>query len=122
AEAAGIEAGDVVTMISTTSTQGMSVDDAVALIRGEVGTKITLTLARKGTTTPIVVSITRQVINIPEINEYARPDGIYVIQLYEFTANSGDLFRNALRDYMQSGDTKLILDLRDNPGGYLDQA
>jgi len=122
AEAAGIEAGDIVTMIGTTSTQGMSVDEAVSLIRGSIGTKVTLTLARKGTATPIVVTITRQTINVPEINEYARPDGVYVIQLYEFTANSGDLFRNALRDYLQSGDTRLILDLRDNPGGYLDQA
>jgi carboxyl-terminal processing protease len=122
AEAAGIQSGDIVTMIDATSTAGMSVDEAVSLIRGELGTKVKLTLMRKGVTDPVVVTITRQTINVPEINNYSRPDGVYVIQLYTFTANSADLVRDALRQYLQSGDSRLILDLRGNPGGYLDQA
>jgi carboxyl-terminal processing protease len=122
AEAAGVMSGDVILQIDATSTTGMSIDEAVAEIRGPVGTTVKLTIARKGATAPVVISITRQNINIPEINDYARADGIYVIQLYTFTANSADLFRMALRNFQQSGDTRLIFDLRGNPGGYLDQA
>ncbi len=119
---AGILSGDIVLSIDATSTAGMSLDQAVAYIRGPIGTTVTLTIARKGTTQPIIFKIVRDTINIPEIKDYARPDGVYVIQLYTFTANSADLFRNALRNYVQSGSTRLIVDLRGNPGGYLDQA
>jgi carboxyl-terminal processing protease len=66
--------------------------------------------------------VTRDVINVPVITTTARTDGVFVIALSSFTANSPDLFRNALRDFVQSGDTKLVLDLRGNPGGYLDAA
>ena len=119
---AGILSGDIILAIEGTSTAGMAVDQAVAYIRGPIGTSVKLTIARKGATQPIVISITRDTINIPEINDYARKDGIYVIQLYTFTANSADLFRAALRNFQASGDTRLVFDLRGNPGGYLDQA
>ncbi len=119
---AGVLSGDIILSIDATSTAGMAVDTAVAFIRGPIGTTVKLTIERKGTPQPIVINIIRDTINIPEINEYQRKDGIYVIQLYTFTANSADLFRNALRNFQQSGDTRLIFDLRGNPGGYLDQA
>ncbi len=122
AEKAGMQSGDIITYIGATSTAGMSVDQAVSLIRGPINTVVKLTVARKGVAQPFVVSITRDTINVPEINNYQRPDGIYVIQLYTFTANSADLFRDALRAYMQSGSTRLIFDLRGNPGGYLEAA
>ncbi len=122
AEKAGMLTGDIVTFVGATSTAGMSVDQAVALIRGPKDTVVKLTVVRKGVSTPFVVSITRDTINIPEINNYMRPDGVYVIQLYTFTANSADMFRDALRQYMQSGSTRLIFDLRSNPGGYLEAA
>lgn len=119
---AGVMSGDIILDIDATSTAGMPVDQAVAYIRGPIGTTVKLTIERKGVPQPIIISIVRDTINIPEINEYARKDGIYVIQLYTFTANSADLFRAALRNFQQSGDTRLIFDLRGNPGGYLDQA
>jgi len=122
AEKAGILSGDIILGIDATSTAGMNVDQAVAFIRGPKGTSVKLTIERKGVPQPIIINVTRDIINIPEINEYARADGIYVIQLYTFTADSADLFRNALRDFEESGDTKLIFDLRGNPGGYLDAA
>jgi carboxyl-terminal processing protease len=86
-----------------------------------VGTTVVLGIERTGSK-PLTISIVRQTIQIPEINYYQGPDGVYVIQLYEFTENSADLFRDALRAFVQTGDTKLVLDLRGNPGGYLDQA
>ena len=122
AEKAGIQSGDIITYIDATSTAGMAVDTAVALIRGPINTVVKLTIVRKGVAQPFVIPITRDTINIPEINSYQRPDGIFVIQLYTFTANSADLFRDALRQYIQSGDTRLIFDLRGNPGGYLEAA
>lgn len=122
AEAAGVKSGDILLAIDGTSTASMTSDDAVKLIRGPVGKPITLTFARQGETKPVVLTIVRQTINIPVINAYARGDGVFVIELYSFSQNSADLFRGALRQFMLSGDTKLILDLRGNPGGYLDAA
>jgi len=122
AAAAGIRTGDIVAAINGTSTDGLTVDKAVQLIRGPKGTTVTLTLVRQGVREPIVVKIVRATINIPIINSYLRGDGIFVIELYSFSENSPGLFRQALRSYFESGSTKLLLDLRGNPGGYLEAA
>jgi carboxyl-terminal processing protease len=121
AEKAGIHSGDIVVAIDGTSTDGMSVDQAVKLIRGPVGSKVTLTVVRAGTPQPLSISIVRATINIPVIDTKDQ-GGIFTISLYSFSQNSADLFRGALRQFFLSGDTKLILDLRGNPGGYLDAA
>lgn len=121
AERAGILSGDVVVMVDATSTQGMSVDDAVKLIRGKKGTTVKLTLVREGAGEPVVVSIVRDTINIPLI-ESSRERGVTTIELYSFSQNSAQLFQTELRKFIQSGDKKLILDLRGNPGGYLEAA
>ncbi len=122
AEKAGIKSGDHILKIDGVSTQGMDVDAAIKKIRGPKGTQVTLTMLRQGWTEAREIKVTRDVINVPIITTTARKDGIYVIALSSFTANSPDLFRSALRDFVQSGDTKLVLDLRGNPGGYLDAA
>lgn len=122
ASKAGIQAGDQITAINGTSTAGMSVDTAVNDIRGAAGTKVTLTVMRSGWSAPKDFILTRAPINVPEVETTQLPDGIFVISLAEFTSNSPDLFRDALRQFVQSGDTKLVLDLRGNPGGYLDAA
>lgn len=121
AERAGIHPGDIVVMVDATSTQGLTVDDAVKLIRGPKGTTVKLTLERASTTEPIVVSIVRDTINVPTIDGSSK-GGVYTIALYSFTQNSAELFRNELRRFVLSGDKKLILDLRGNPGGYLESA
>jgi len=122
AEKAGLRAGDSVLEIDNTATAGMSVDEAVTLIRGEVGTSVALTIAREGTKEPFEVTVTRAVISIPTIDTESRKDGIFVIRLYNFSAVSPTLFREALREFVLSGDQKIILDLRGNPGGYLEAA
>ncbi len=122
AEQAGMESGDIITAIDGTSTVGMSSDAAVELIRGPKGSTVKLTVIRKGQQAPLIIPIVRNVINVPIINAYKRPDGIFTIELYSFSANSANLFRDALRQFVQSGSHKLILDLRGNPGGYLDAA
>jgi len=122
AEAAGVRSGDVIIGIDNKASEKMPVDEAVKLIRGEIGTSVTILLKRAGVAEPFEVKIVRQTIQIPVINTYARGDGIFVIELYSFSENSTDLFRGALRTFFESGATKLILDLRGNPGGYLDAA
>jgi carboxyl-terminal processing protease len=119
AEKAGVRTGDIVVKVNATSTAGMSVDDAVQYIRGPKGTSVTLTFLREGTDDPIVITIVRDTINVPIINGEIK-EGIYVISLYSFSQNSGELFRQELRKFVQSGSKKLIIDLRGNPGGYLE--
>jgi carboxyl-terminal processing protease len=122
AEKAGIKSGDIIAKINGQATDNMTVDEAVKNIRGDKGTTVTLTLLRAGKTDPFDVKIVRDTINEPTVDTIARNDGIFVIKLYQFSENSPDLFRNALRQFVLSGDHKLILDLRGNPGGYLDAA
>lgn len=122
AERAGIRAGDRIFKIDETVTQDMPVDKAVKLIRGAKGTVVTLSLIREGLKEPLVVKVTRDTITIPTIDTELRKDGIFVIRLYNFSANSPSLFQNALREFVLSGSSKLILDLRGNPGGYLEAA
>ncbi len=122
AQAAGVESGDIILGIDATSTANMAADEAVKLIRGPKGTTVKLTIERAGQKNPIVISVVRDTIAIPIINAYKRPDGIFTIELYSFSADSANLFRGALRQFVLSGSDKLILDLRGNPGGYLDAA
>ncbi len=122
AERAGIRAGDVILAIDGKASESMAVEAAVKLIRGQIGTTVTLTLKRAGEAPPLQVKIVRDTIKIQVIKSYKRDDGIFVIELYSFSENSAELFRQALRAYFESGSTKLILDLRGNPGGYLESA
>lgn len=122
AEKAGLLAGDKILKIGDTITSDIRVDEAVRLIRGEVGTEVTLTIFREKDDTPREIKIARAIINIPIIDTNLRPDGIFVIELYSFSANSPGLFRNALREFVASQSDKLLLDLRGNTGGFLQAA
>lgn len=121
AQTAGILPRDIITTIGATSTVGMTTDQAVKLIRGPVGTQVTLGVLHEDATKPVTITITRQTINVPIIDVKDEGD-VFVISLYSFSETSATQFQQALRKFMQSGDTKLILDLRGNPGGYLDSA
>jgi len=122
AERAGIRSGDKILKIDGEDTDGMDISTAVSKIRGEKGTQVTLLMLRDGWSEPREIQATRDVINVPTITTTKRDDGIFVIHLMTFTANSPDLFRSALREFEESGDSLLILDLRGNPGGYLEAA
>ena len=118
---AGILAGDKILKINATSTEGMSVDKAVKLIRGPRGTTVTLNIFRNGGK-PFDVKVARDVIDIPTVETEKRADGVFVIRLFNFSATSPGLFRNALREFALSGSHLLVVDLRNNPGGYLEAA
>lgn len=118
---AGILAGDLVVGIDGKSTEGMSTDEAIKLIRGPKGTTVTFTIVRGKQSQQI--KVVRDTIQVPTIdNSYDAKTGVYTIALYEFTATSADLFDGAFKDFQKSGSKKLIIDLRGNPGGYLDSA
>jgi len=119
---AGIKSGDKILMINETSTVNMSIDEAIKMIRGEKGTTVTLSIFREGYKEPKEFKIVRDVINTPVIDTELRGDGIFVIRLYNFSANSAPLFRDALQKFSDAKTDKLLLDLRGNPGGYLDAA
>lgn len=119
---ANIKPGDKILKIDNTITSGLSVEEAIKLIRGDVGTTVTLTIFREGESEPKEVKVVRETINIPTLDTESRNDGIFVIKLYSFSANSAELFRNALKEFSMSNKDKLLLDLRGNPGGYLDAA
>lgn len=122
AEKAGLKPADKILQINGTTTTNISVEKAVELIRGKKGTTVTLTILREGKEEPFDVKVMRDVIDLPTLETETRPDGIFVIRLYSFTATSPDLFRDALRKFYSSHSDKLIIDLRGNPGGYLEAA
>lgn len=119
---AGIKSGDKILKIDKTATNDLSVDEAINIMRGEKGTTVILTILREGESATREIKIVRDTIAIPTIETENLPGGISVIKFYSFSENSDNLFANALNEFIKSGNHKLILDLRGNPGGYLEVA
>lgn len=122
AERAGMKTGDKILKIDDTVTAGMTVDDAVRRIRGKQGTIVRLTVYREGVKDPFEVSIIRDKISVPTVEGILRDDKVFVIRVHNFSGVVVDQFREALRDFVVSGSTRLVVDLRSNPGGYLEAA
>ncbi len=118
----GIKAGDKIVKIDGKSTQGLTVEKAVDKIRGKGGTSVTLTVLHEGAKVTTDITLVREKITIPTTKTELRKDGVFVISLYNFSEISFGLFRDALREFIQSGSDKLVIDLRNNPGGYLEAA
>ena len=118
---AGVLKGDTVIAINNKSAIGMSVDEAVKLIRGKAGTDVKISFQREGKIEPVIITITRGIIDVPTAETEIKGN-VFIIKLYNFYALSADKFRSALRDFVESGKLNLILDLRGNPGGYLESA
>ena len=122
AERAGLKSADKVLKIDDRETRGMDISTAVSLIRGPKGSTVELLIMREGFSEPREFAVVRDVINVPILTTTTREDGIFIIELQSFTGNSTMLFRNALREFVESRSSRLILDLRGNPGGYLEAA
>lgn len=121
AERAGVEPGDRILEIDGESTENTSLQAAVQKIRGEVGTEVDLTILREGENETREISIERGLIQVPTIDTEVR-DEVFVISLYNFSAQSAQLFRDALVEFDQSGQDNLVIDMRNNAGGYLQAA
>ena len=121
---AGVKAGDIILKIDDKATLGMSIDEAVSLMRGKPGTPITLTLVRKGAPKPIKVKIVRDIIKIqsvkPKVIRLGDKGEILYLKITSFDAKVVDEVKKAIRKHPSA--KGYILDLRNNPGGLLDQA
>ena len=125
ASKAGIKAGDIITALDGKTVQGLSLQDAVDKMRGAPNSKITLTIKREGVDKPIEVSMLREVIHIQVVKQRMEPDDIGYMRLSQFTEQADAGLKQAVKTLKQQAGGKLrglILDLRNNPGGLLDQA
>jgi len=120
---AGLKAGDVILKINDKATLDMSLDEAVNLMRGKPGTKITLTIVRKGQK-PFKVTITRAIIKIKSVKEKNIKDypQIAYIRISSFDKNVVSSLKKILPKLKKEGKKGIIIDLRNNPGGLLNQA
>ena len=118
AAAAGLQAGDVISAINGQSTTGVSLDDAVAEIRGNAGTKVTLQIIR-GNEQPFNVVVTRANITVPSVTWSMKQENIGYINITTFGTDTTSLIGKAATQLKQQGAQKIILDLRNDGGGYL---
>ena len=121
AEKAGIEKGDIIVSINGVDSLNMKVEQAVSLIRGPKGTEVTLELLKKNAKKTTEIKVIRDTIVVPTVETEVVKD-VFIIRLYNFGANARLDFKNAITQFKQSGKKKLVLDMRGNPGGYLDAA
>ena len=122
AQKAGLRAGDKIYAIDGTSTIGLTVDEAVRAIRGKKGTQVKLTILRGSNAKSQDISITRDIIIVKSVKTEMRSDGIFVIKVTNFNDDTLNLFNAAVSEALLKSPKGIILDLRNNPGGYLDTA
>lgn len=122
AEAAGLRANDAIIEVDGKNIQGMSATEAVTLIRGEKGTVVELTILRPGLDEPIKVKITRDVIPIETVYSEMLDNNIGKIQITSFSNRTAEELQEHIKALREQGMKGLILDIRQNPGGLLDQA
>jgi carboxyl-terminal processing protease len=122
AEKAGLQPEDKILSVDGKSLQGMSSTEAVALIRGEKGTDVKLSILRQGAEQAVDVTITRDTIPIETVYGEMLEDGIAKVQITNFSQNTATELVDVLNDMQKQGMKGLVLDLRQNPGGLLDQA
>ncbi len=123
AAAGGMKVGDTITAVGGTSTDGLSIDDLSTIIRGKVGTKVTVTVLHLGSTTPVDITMTRANVTVP-LAEWGMIPGTHIadIALAEFSTGAADQLWSDITAAQKAGATSLILDLRGNPGGYASEA
>jgi carboxyl-terminal processing protease len=120
---AGIKAGDRIVKINKDLTRDMSLDDAVKKLRGNPGTRVSITILRESSDVIRAISITREIVHVQDIKDpHIIEDHIAYVRLTEFRENSYGELHAALEKLKAQGADSLILDLRNNPGGLLDVA
>src|SRR6516162_3428956 len=123
---AGVMANDIITQLDDSAVQGLTLNQAVDKMRGPVNTKIKLTIVRKGSDKSIEVTIVRDIIRVKSVRSHPEGADVGYIRVTQFNAQTTDGLKQAINDLnSQLGADKIrgyILDLRNNPGGLLDQA
>jgi carboxyl-terminal processing protease len=124
ASRAGLEPGDIIIKVNDASTQGMGLTNVVKLLRGDAGSKVTITILR-GKDEPFDVPLTREIIKVASVKSELKPDGAGYIRISQFGGDTTDGFRDAITKLKNDakGNLKgLVIDLRNDPGGLLNAA
>jgi carboxyl-terminal processing protease len=123
---AGIRAGDIITQIGDEMVQGLGLDQAVEKMRGPVHTKIKLKIVRKGLDKPLDVAIIRETIRVRSVLSHTEGDDVGYVRISQFNEQTADALKKAINDITRQFRTDkvkgYVVDLRNNPGGLLDQA
>lgn len=116
---AGLKSGDIIININGDTTRGMTVEEAVERIRGEVGTQVEITIFRTSDKKEHVFKVIRKYINVPSVDSrmIKKKPAVAYIQISQFTEKTPDDFRKQLQNMLDKGAEGLILDLREDPGG-----
>jgi carboxyl-terminal processing protease len=125
AQRAGVKAGDLIVRLNEKPVKGMSLTDAVNLMRGKKGTDITLTIVREGVDEPVILSITRDIIRVKSVKDQLLEPGFGYVRITSFQAKTTQSLIDAIEELRKEngGNLKgLVLDLRNNPGGVLSDA
>ncbi len=122
-EAAGIRAGDHIVAVDGKSSGGADLDAVAGSIRGSAGTVVTLTLARDGVKTPITVRVVRAEVHLPAVESATVPGTtLAILRVEQFSTGASDAFASQLQSLLAGHPTGLVLDLRGDPGGYVNEA
>lgn len=119
-EKAGLKSGDLIVKINDKSTVDMSVDEAVNIIRGKKGTEVTLTVFREGWSQTKDIKIIRDTIKVNSVDWELKGSDVAYIHIHQFDESLSADFKTAARQILASPAKKIVLDLRDDPGGYLE--
>ena len=123
AEKAGFKHGDVILAVNGVSTAGKDIAGVTSLIKGKAGTSVKITIQRPSTHQSITITVLRQEITVPSvIMHYIAKDHIADIQMVQFASGVSSQLKDAITKAQKLGAKKIILDLRENPGGYLQEA
>ena len=125
AQRAGVEAGDLVIRLDDTPVKGMSLNDAVKIMRGKPGTDIILTIVREGLDQPLKITITRDIIKVKSVKSRMLEPQYGYLRISQFQSKSADNLVDAINDLKKENGgslSGLVLDLRNNPGGVLNGA
>ncbi|WP_342602008.1 S41 family peptidase [Peribacillus sp. FSL E2-0159] len=122
AEKAGVKPNDIILSVDGKSVEGLSSSEAVLKIRGEKGTKVDLSISRAGESEPLELTIKRDTIPIETVYAEMLDDGVAKIQVTSFSEHTVQELKTALEEMSKKDMKGLVLDLRGNPGGLLDQA
>ncbi len=122
AEEAGLLAGDIIIAVDGVDVTQKYLRESLLLIRGPADTQVVLTVYREGSEAPFDVEVTRARLEIPTVESRMLDDNIGYVALYEFNARASSRLREEVEGLMDDGAEAIILDLRDNPGGFLDES